>query len=75
MTKRREIIIKNGDDKTTNRLRRNMQDHQNASNRGHQEIQPRDHTRNDSDMQEPEESLKNFKARPRQTNHIPRQAE
>ena len=41
-----------------------MQDHQKESKRGHQEIQPRDHTRNDHDIKEPEESTKNPEARP-----------
>ena len=43
-----------------------MQDHQEE---GHQEIQPRDHTRNNHGIKEPEESPKNAKARPRQTDH------
>ena len=51
-----------------------MQDHQNECKRGHKEIQPRDHTRNDRDIKEPEESLKNAEARPVQTNNTPRHA-
>ena len=58
--------------KTTNIVRRDMQDHQKESNRRHQEIQPRNHTRNDHYIKEPEESPKNAKAS-RQTNHTPRQ--
>ena len=60
--------------KTTNRARRNMQDHQKESKTGHQEIQPRYHTRNDHDIKEPEESPKNAEGRPRQTGHTPGQA-
>ena len=41
---------------------------------GHQEIQPRDHTRNDHGIKEPEESPKNAEARTRQTDHTPGQA-
>ena len=51
-----------------------MQDHLKESKRGLQIIQPRDHTRNDRDIKEPEESTKNAEARPRLTDHIPRQA-
>ena len=40
----------------------NMQDHQKESKRGHQEIQTRDHTRNDHDVKEPEESTKKAEA-------------
>ena len=50
-----------------------MQDHQNESKRGHQEIQPRDHTINDHGIKEPDESPKNAEARPRQTDHTPGQ--
>ena len=71
MTKRREMV-ENGDNKQ--RIRRNMQDYQNESKRVHQEIQPRDHTRNDHDIKEPDESVKNAEARPVQTDHTPRQA-
>ena len=42
--------------KTTNRVRRNMQKHQKESNRGHQEIQPTYHTRNDHGIKEPEQT-------------------
>ena len=46
-------------------IRRNMQNHQlEIQARGHQEIQPRDHTRNDHGIKEPEESPKNAEARP-----------
>ena len=41
--------------KATTRISRNMQDHQKESKRGHQEIQPRDHTRNDHGIKEREE--------------------
>ena len=51
-----------------------MQDHQTESKRGHQEIQQRDHTRNDRDIKKFEESQKNAEGRPRQTIHTPRQA-
>ena len=39
-----------------------MQDHQKESKRGHKEIQPRGHMRNDHGIKEPE-----YKARPIQT--------
>ena len=74
MTKRREMA-ENGDNKQRmNRVRRNMQDNQQESKRGHQKIQPRNHTRNDHDIKEPEESPKNAEARPRHTDHIHGQA-
>ena len=38
------------------------------------EIQPRDHTRNDHGIKEPDESLKNAEVRPKQTDHTPGQA-
>ena len=53
---------------------RNMLDHQKNNNRGYQKIQPRDHMRNNLGFKEPEESSKNAEARPRQTDHAPRQA-
>ena len=56
---------------------RNMQDHQKETKREHKEIQPRrDHTRNDHDNKEPDESQKNAEAeaRQRQTYHTPNQA-
>ena len=40
-----------------------MQDHQKESKRGHQEIQPSDHTRHDHGIKEDEESLKNAEDR------------
>ena len=40
----------------------------------HQEIQRRDHTIHDRDIKEPEECPKNAEARPRQTDHAPRNA-
>ena len=49
----------------------NMQDHQKQSKGGHEEIQPRDHMRNDLGTNEPEENPKNAEARPRQTDHTP----
>ena len=52
-----------------------MQNHSKESKRGNQEIQPRDHTRNDHGIKEPEESTKNAEAKPRQTYHTPGQAE
>ena len=51
-----------------------MQHHQKDSKRGHQEIQPRDHSRNVLGIKEPEESPKKAEARPRQTDHTPNQA-
>ena len=51
-----------------------MQDHKKESKRGHQEIQPRDHTRNDRGIKEPEESPKNAEARSRETDHTPGKA-
>ena len=51
-----------------------MPDHQEESKRGHQEIQPRDHMRNDRNIKEPEKSPENANAWPRQTDHTPRQA-
>ena len=51
-----------------------MQDHQKESKRGQQDIQPRDHTRNDHDIKEPEESKKNAEARLRQIYHTLRHA-
>ena len=56
------------------KVRRNMQDPQNDGKREHQEIQPRDHTRNNHDIKEPEESPKYAEAKPRRTDHTPRQA-
>ena len=50
-----------------------MQDHQKESKRGHQEIQQRDHKRNDDDIKEPKNNPKNAEDRPRQTDHIFRQ--
>ena len=44
------------------RVRRNMQDHQEERL---QEIQPRDHIRNDHGIEEPEGSPKNAEDRPR----------
>ena len=49
--------------------------HQNESKRGHQEIQPRAHTRNNHGIKEPDDSPKYAEARVRQTDHIPRQVE
>ena len=51
-----------------------MQVHQKESKREHHEIQPRDHTRNDHGLKEPEESPKNAEVRPRQTGHTSGQA-
>ena len=51
-----------------------MQDYQEEIKRGHQDIQPRDHTINDNGIKEPVESPKNAEARPRQTGHTPGQA-
>ena len=48
-----------------------MQDHQKESKRGHQDIQPIYHTRNDHGIKQPEESPANEEARPRQTDHTP----
>ena len=42
--------------------------------REHHEIQPRDLTRNDHDIKEPEESPKIAEAGPRQADHTPGQA-
>ena len=50
-----------------------MQDHQKESKREHLEIQPRDHTRNDHGIKEPEESQRNAETRQRQTDRTPRQ--
>ena len=36
-------MVEIGNAKTTNRVRRNLQEHQKESNRGHQEMQSRDH--------------------------------
>ena len=52
-----------------------MQDHQKESKREYQEIQPRDHTRNDHGIKEPEEIPKYADARPKQTDDTSRQAE
>ena len=41
-----------------------MQDHQKESKRGDQEIQPRDHMRNDRDIKVSEESSKKTEGRP-----------
>ena len=43
----------------TTRVRRNMQDHQKESKKGHWEMQLRYHTRNDHGIKEREESTKN----------------
>ena len=51
-----------------------MLDHQKESKRGLQEIQPRHRTRNYHDIKEPEECQMNAKARPRHTDHTPKQA-
>ena len=51
-----------------------MQDHQKESKNGHQEINPRYHTRNNHAIKESEESPNNAEVRPRQTDHTPRQA-
>ena len=48
--------------------------HQKESKRGHQEIQPRNHTRHDHGIKEPDESPKNAEARPRQSDHTLRKA-
>ena len=48
-----------------------MQDHQKERKSGHQEIQPRDHLRNDHGIKESEESPKNAEARPKQTYYTP----
>ena len=58
----------------TNRIRRNKKNHQEESKTEHKEIQPRDHRRNDYGITEPEECPTNAEARPRQTDHTPRQA-
>ena len=65
--------MEHGDDKQCT-LRRNMQDHQKESKRGHHEVQPREHMRNDHGIKESEESPKNAEARPRQNEHTPGQA-
>ena len=70
MTKRREMM--GNDDKQRIEYANNIQDHQKESKTGHQEIQPRDHTRNDHGIKQPDESPKNAKARPRQINHASR---
>ena len=38
-----------------------MPDHQKESKRGHQEIHPRDHSRNDRDIKEPKENRRTQK--------------
>ena len=50
-----------------------MRNHHNERKRGHQEIQPRDYTRNYYGITEREERPKTAEARPRQTDHTPRQ--
>ena len=64
-------MVENGYN-TQDRVRSNVQDHQTESKRGHKEIQPRDHTRNDHGFKEPEESPQNAEATPRYTDHTPR---
>ena len=48
-----------------------MRDHQKEIKTGYQEIQPRDHSRNDRDIKAPEDSPKNAEAKPRQTDYTP----
>ena len=48
-----------------NRVCINMKDNKKETKIRHQEIQPRDHTRNNHGIKEPEESPKNAEARPR----------
>ena len=50
-----------------------MQDHQKERKKGHQKIQPRDHTRNDHDIREPAGCQKSAQCRPRQTENTPGQ--
>ena len=57
-----------------NREHKNMQDNQKESERGHDEIHPRNYTRSDHEIKDPEERPKNAEARPRQTDHTHRQA-
>ena len=74
MTKRREMAG-SGDNRQRivyAEIRKAIKKKENK--RGHQEIQPRDHTRNDHGIKEPEESLKEANARPRQTDHTLGQA-
>jgi len=52
-----------------------MQDHQEESKRRQEEIQPRDHTRNDHGIKELEERPKNAEVRARQTDHTPGKAQ
>ena len=60
MTKRRGMM---GNSDNKQRIEyRNMQDHQQESKSGHQEIQPGDHTRNDRDIKEPDDIQKNTEA-------------
>ena len=53
-----------------NRVRRNMQDHQNENKRGHQEI----NQEIIRDIKKPEEIPKNAETRPRESDHTPGQA-
>ena len=51
-----------------------MQDHKKESKREHQEIQPRDHIRNDYGIKGSVESPKNAETRPRLTEYTHRKA-
>jgi len=46
-----------------------MQEHKEETQVGHHQVQQKDHTRNDSDITEPEESQKNTDPSPRQTDY------
>ena len=65
MTKLRETTIRAG---------RDTQDHQRETNKAHKEIQPKDYTRNNHDINEPEQSPKNAEARRRRTDRTLGQA-
>ena len=73
MAKRQEMV-ENGNDKNRIDYTEICKTIKNESKRGHQEIHTIDHTRQDRDIKEPEEGLQNAEARPRQTDHTPRQA-
>jgi len=73
MTKCREMV-KNGDDKEWIEYAEICITIIKQSMRRHEEMQQRDHMRNDHDIKELEESLKNPEARLRQTDHTHRQA-